>query len=110
MSKIKHLLRLGHNHGSGCAKIRGGEGFWIFSLSGRNTVAVKYRPPSSDLLNLSFLVLGVGFVLLGVIAVSSGRRVPNASLPDGKKATTSLKGTLGMFFLGLGLVLVLIGL
>ena len=61
-------------------------------------------------MNQSFIVLGIGFLLLGIMAVSSGRRKPNASPPEGKKATTPLIGTLGMFFLGLGLVLVLIGL
>jgi hypothetical protein len=62
-------------------------------------------------LNQTYLVLGVGLILLGVIAASLGRRgSPTESLPEGKKATTSPIGTVGMFFLGLGIVLVVIGL
>jgi hypothetical protein len=60
-------------------------------------------------LNLGYIVLGVGFAIVGIIAAGSARRKRNAPTPDGK-ATTSLRGTLGMFFLGLGLVLVIIGL
>jgi len=61
-------------------------------------------------LNQSFLVLGLVFALLGTITARSGRRKPNASPPEGKKATASPLGTVGMFFLGLGIVLVIIGL
>jgi hypothetical protein len=61
-------------------------------------------------LNQIYLVLGIGLVLLGVIATNLGRRRPNAPIPEGKKATTSPMGTVGMFFLGLGIVLVIIGL
>ena len=61
-------------------------------------------------MNQSFLVLGLVFALLGVITARSGRRKPNASPPEGKKATGSPLGTVGMFFLGLGIVLVIIGL
>jgi hypothetical protein len=58
-------------------------------------------------LNQTYLVLGIGLVFLGIIAASLGRR-PKASIPEGKKA--SPMGTVGMFFLGLGIVLVIIGL
>jgi hypothetical protein len=61
-------------------------------------------------LNLTYLVLGIGLVLLGVIAASIGRRRPNASVSQGQKATASPVGTAGMFFLGLGIVLVIISL
>jgi len=61
-------------------------------------------------LNQGFLVLGLGFALLGTIIARSGRRKPNASPLEGKKATASPLGTVGMFFLGLGIVLVIIGL
>jgi hypothetical protein len=60
-------------------------------------------------LNQEFLLLGVVFVLIGIIAASFGRRRPNASGGgDGKKG--SPLGTIGMFFLGLGVVLAIIGL
>jgi len=61
-------------------------------------------------LNQTYLVLGIGLVLLGIIAASLGRRRPNASISEGKKATASPIGTVGMFLLGLGIVLVVIGL
>jgi hypothetical protein len=61
-------------------------------------------------LNQIYLVLGIGLVLLGVLAANLGRRKPDASLSGGKKATASHMGTVGMFFLGLGIVLVVIGL
>jgi hypothetical protein len=61
-------------------------------------------------LNETYLVLGVGLVLLGAIAASLGRRRPDTSPSEGKKATASPMGTVGKFFLGLGIVLVVIGL
>jgi hypothetical protein len=61
-------------------------------------------------LNQTYLVLGIGLVLLGVLAASLGRRKPDASLSGRKKATASPIGTVGMFLLGLGIVLVVIGL
>ncbi len=61
-------------------------------------------------MNQSFVALGIGLVLVGVIAANSGRRKPSAPPPAKKKAATSPLGTVGMFFLGLGLVLVIIGL
>ena len=61
-------------------------------------------------MNQTYLILGIGLALLGIIVASLGRRRPNASIPEGKKATTSTVGTVGMFFLGLGIVLVVIGL
>gem|GEM_PF-4805150 len=61
-------------------------------------------------MNQSFLVLGLGFALVGILTARSGRRKPNASPPEGKRATGSPLGTVGMFFLGLGMVLVIIGL
>jgi hypothetical protein len=66
--------------------------------------------PRGAILNQTYLVLGIGLVLLGVIAASRGRQRPNASVPKGQKATSSLVGTIGMFFLGLGMVLVVISL
>ena len=62
------------------------------------------------LLNLDYLVLGVGLILVGVIAANLGRRKSSVPPPAGKKATTSLVGTVGMFFLGLGVVLLVLGL
>jgi hypothetical protein len=61
-------------------------------------------------LNQTYLILGVGLVILGVLAASSGRRKPDASLSEGKKAKGSPMGTVGMFFVGLGIVLVVISL
>jgi len=61
-------------------------------------------------LNQAYLVLGIGLVLLGVIAANFGRRRPNIPISEGKKATASPIATVGMFFLGLGIVLVVIGL
>jgi hypothetical protein len=59
--------------------------------------------------NQTYLVLGIGLVLLGIIAANFGRRRPNASISEGKK-TASPIATMGMFLLGLGIVLVVIGL
>jgi hypothetical protein len=61
-------------------------------------------------LNETYLVLGIGLVLLGVLAANLGRRRPDASPSGGKKAKASPMGTVGMFFLGLGIVLIVIGL
>ncbi|HVB96065.1 MAG TPA: hypothetical protein VND41_05640 [Nitrososphaerales archaeon] len=61
-------------------------------------------------MNQSFLVLGLGLALLGMIIARSGRRKANPSPQGEKRATTSTFGPVGMFFLGLGLVLVIIGL
>lgn len=60
-------------------------------------------------MNQGFLVLGLVFALLGMIAARSGRPKPDASPPEGKAKASPL-GTAGMFFLGLGIVLVIIGL
>jgi hypothetical protein len=61
-------------------------------------------------LNEIYLVLGIGLAILGVIFASLGRRRPDASPSEGKKAKASPMGTAGMFLLGLGIVLVVIGL
>jgi hypothetical protein len=61
-------------------------------------------------MNQTYLVLGIGLFLLGIIAASFGRQGHNAPIAEGKKATASPIATVGMFFLGLGIVLVVIGL
>src|SRR5579863_4008680 len=96
---IKHILR-----GTDQESVRPALRFGLSSTRALISSAIHCAP-----LNQGFLVLGLGFALVGIIAARSGRRRPSAS-PIEKKAAASPLGTVGMFFLGLGIVLVIIGL